>query len=570
MNFNRLLATPLRLVAKHKSRSKFQTNEIILQSNPDLIKQAQELTKMMANADIPTLPEKAENLISIESLTVGRALYLIDTSFETFFKNREINQKNFLLLLRAAGEQRQIKTVLSASEKMELLGIKNNEIISANLINALTKCKEFEKARNHFEQSLIKFGANVTLYSAGLFLASKSRDFELAKNIWTRATIVDKIKPNLELLTAMISACYANHQIKECWNYYDKHIELKIHPDDVLLGLMIKVCAKSQSAEKAKMLWKQMDKLESVRLTAHHYDSIILALASRKDYAEEALQKYEEMKTAVIQPTRLTFVGVLEATSKLGDIDSAYNAIVQMNALKIRQNDQIFDGLLKTYASALIKPNLPKELKEMYLADAWKLFDSIVETSPSQVTAHILNSLALVHVNGDKLEEAEDAVLPLFEKFGIQKNGDTYKVFIQGFFRNRNLVKVRLIFDNLVNIDTNLLNLDSLNTCLDTFIRIRDVDRITKTLDIFQEKQRTPQWKFMHYLADMGNLPDEIYARLRSFKFGEIILRDKPRTFFPKSDLEREFMTRKEMDRSRVRSQLRKGEKIQQVAKVSQ
>lgn len=39
-----------------------------------------------------------------------------------------------------------------------------------------------------------------------------------------------------------------------------------------------------------------MINLPDIRLTALHYNSLIKALSSRKDYCERALEIYEEMK----------------------------------------------------------------------------------------------------------------------------------------------------------------------------------------------------------------------------------------------------------------------------------
>lgn len=553
----------LRLPIRHfsKTKSKLQAKEIVLKPDPGVLKELETAMKEMTSEDLPLITHNTENVLNVQSLTPGRAMHLIDTDFETFFKTREINHQNFLLLIKAAGEQRNRSLVLNAVRQMELLGLSAHQGVLANVIIGLAKCREFEEAKKTLESAMEKKGVSISLSSAGLFLAGKSHDFELTQNIWNRAIEVHHLRPNLELMTAMVSACLACHQIKRCWEIYDTHEKLKIEPDDVLLGLMIKVCAKSKSAEKAKLLWHQMRRLPNVRYTAHHYDSLILALASRDDYAAEALERYFEMKDKMIQPTRLTFIAVTEATAKLGDVASAYNAIVQMNSLQIVPNNQVFDGLLKTYAGALSKVNVPKELKELYIKDAWKLFDSVVEKHRDQVNSHMLNSLALVLINGDHLEEAEDSVLPLFDRMNIEKTGLTYQVFLKAFFDKRMMVRVGNLFDNLVKTNTELLTIESLNTCLDTFIRIRDTNRLIKSLDLFILKKRTPNWHLMRFLAQMSNLPDDVYSKLRRFKFGDVILKDKIRTYFPISDMDKDYVFDKEVDRGRLQRKPKRGEK---------
>lgn len=536
-----------------KMRPKFVQKEIVLKSDPNLRKKTQEFVQLAFKEPQENIPKEGASIINIDTITANKALSLIDTSFESFFKNRSIETSNFDLLIKVAGEKKRVTEAINAFDKMSLLKVKKNISTYCNLVVALSKNKDFKKAMVIFEEGVLKFGGSTALYSSALFACARDKNYELAENIWTRATRLEAITPDVVLLTSMITVCLFTHNIKQCWTLFEQCEKWKIEPDDVLLGTMIRICAKSKSAEKAKLFWDKLRKIPHVRFTAHHYNALILALASRKDYAEEAIEKYEEMMDCKIESNRLTFVGLLEATSKLGDVDTAFNAIVQMNALKITHNDQIYDGLLKTYASALSFPKVPKTLKELYLKDAWKLFDLIVEGDRKVLTSAVLNSLLRVHVNADQLIQAEESVLPLFDKFGVTKNAGTYSVFIQAFFDKRNLVKVKLMFDNLVVTDTKLFNLESLNVCLDTFIRIRDVPRIEKCFDVFFEMKKDPERRLIQFLAEMTNLPAEIYDKLRSFKFGETILKEKLRTYFPVDDFDKQMILSKERQRNIVK-----------------
>ena len=89
---------------------------------------------------------------------------------------------------------------------MALLGLKPNDGVVATVVVSLAKCREFKDALKAFEDGVEQFGPSVTLYSAGLLLAGKSMNFQLVQNLWKRGTEVDKLKPNLELLTSMVSA----------------------------------------------------------------------------------------------------------------------------------------------------------------------------------------------------------------------------------------------------------------------------------------------------------------------------------------------------------------------------
>ncbi len=89
--------------------------------------------------------------------------------------------------------------------------------------------------------------------------------------------------------------------------------EERIVKDDVIYGLMIKICAATKDSEKAKLLWEEMLELKELRLNCLHYNSLIKALGSRVDYADEAILIYDRMIEKKIQPDMDTFYGVLEA-----------------------------------------------------------------------------------------------------------------------------------------------------------------------------------------------------------------------------------------------------------------
>ena len=69
----------------------------------------------------------------------------------------------------------------------------------------------------------------------------------------------------------------------------NKTLQIDGSPDVNLLTLQIEICASSHDAEKAKNI---LEKLENTSQFIHStitYNSIIKALGSRRDYAEEAI-----------------------------------------------------------------------------------------------------------------------------------------------------------------------------------------------------------------------------------------------------------------------------------------
>lgn len=102
-----------------------------------------------------------------------------------------------------------------------------------------------------------------------------------------------------------------------------------------------------------------------------------------------------------------------------------------MKSQKLPLTHYHYKGLLRTYAGACKIPQLSQETKNIYIKDAWKLFEQMQTVEKLPVNVHILNSLLLVHTNAIEPQQMEDFVLPLYEKYAIQLDQNTYE-FMMG------------------------------------------------------------------------------------------------------------------------------------------
>jgi len=86
----------------------------------------------------------------------------------------------------------------------------------------------------------------------------------------------------------------------------------------------------------------------------------------------------------------------------------------------------VFNGLLRTYAGAAAVRQVKEEHVDMYIKDAWKLFEQIKSSEHAEVNINILNSILLIHTNALRVEELDANVLPLYEKFKIKHDVFTF------------------------------------------------------------------------------------------------------------------------------------------------
>ena len=474
------------------------------------------INKKISN-NAPLLKTKEIKIINSESLKPQEAIKMINTDFSIFFSNRQFNLKNFNILLQSLSEKRKLEECEKVFKKMDFYNIKKNNASYSHMIAVCSKTNNLEQAEKYFDEALSVLGLNIYLINAMIFGYSRLKNIKKAENLFKMAKL-EKLQIDTPTYTSMIN-CYKNvGQIKDCWKIFDEMKENNIKTDDVILGLMIRICSFDHQAEKAKKIWEEILDIKYKRLNCLHYNSLIKALATRKDYAEEAILIYEKMEMEKIQPDLDTFINSLLACSKLGNIKMAYEITLKMKEMGFKANKNIFHLLIQTYAEAISNPNLPTDLKQNFFDDSWNIFCKFLDEQKEHLNTPILNSLLNVHISYNKILEAEEIIFPLFENFGIEKNGFTYEGFFKYFLEDNDLKKIRVLF-NEIKEDKKLLSFNSLNYCLEAFFKIRDVDLIEEVLDIFVERKQKPFRFHLRNLGKMQNLPNSLYLRLKKFDY---------------------------------------------------
>ena len=484
------------------------------------------------------IPKNLNKLGVLQNVKSDEILKSIDSSLENYFKERKVSLANFNLLLHVLSVKRDYESAVIAFEKMSIFNIKPNVSSYANMIVVSGKSSKISEAEIYFNEATNLFGQNKVLYNSMIYAYSRVPDLVNAETTWNQA-IRSKIVPDCAMLTSMVSVCLKTRDFKKAWEFFAKRKEFEIEPDDVLLGNMIRICSLDSSAEKAKIIFEDIKKLENVRLTCLHYNSLLKALSTRKDYSKEAITLYKNMISDHIKPDSNTFVALLMATSKIGDIAESFNAMTYMTKMKIKPNKYIFTLLFKTYAAALKTPQLDREIKDLYIEDSWNLLIKFLENQMEYISTPILNSLLQVYVSADKGREAENLVLPLYKQYNLALNQETHRTLIEYYFSKRELVRVKQIFETIKNIDGQLC-VTTLNIMIETFMRTREIGKIEEVFEKFIELELHPGRFVLSQICAMKNIPDRIYDLLMKFDYSKQILSKNKRTYENKSLQEKE------------------------------
>lgn len=83
------------------------------------------------------------------------------------------------------------------------------------------------------------------------------------------------------------------------------------------------------------------------------------------------------MQLKNVVPDNHTYVAVFRACSKIGDVQTAYDALQDMKTHGIKMSEHSYNGLIRTYAGAAAQRQVREEHIDMYIKDSWELFEQL-------------------------------------------------------------------------------------------------------------------------------------------------------------------------------------------------
>ena len=263
-----------------------------------------------------------------------------------------------------------------------------------------------------------------------MMVYSRSHDLEKGEELM-REFEAYNLKPDLSTYTNLMVLYKNGQQFHKAIELYKKvHEDPEIEGDELFYSVFMRICAKVHRCEMAVKVWDHLTKSRE-KMTCLPINAYIKALASRKDYAERAIEVWRVEMNKGMQPDSDTYVGLLKACGMIGDVKTAFNAIQDMKAADMPITVYIYNGLLRTYASAVASESILPSLRDLYVKDAWELFKNISMHSPEMISSNLLDSLLLVHTNGHHIDKAEGLVLPLYETYKLPMTPWTFEFIVK-------------------------------------------------------------------------------------------------------------------------------------------
>lgn len=453
-----------------------------------------------------------------DSVRVQDVYKQMDSSLEGFFYSRKYNLKNFNFLLQILAEQRKSGEAMKVLEKMKQMDITPNQVTYLQLLTAVSKAKDAKTAEAIFLEAKNnpEIGVSIQMYNSLILCYTRRHEPDMALKI-LREMKEEGLQPDIVCYTTVINAFKNAKDLKKCWELFDLAlVEEALLPDENLLGLMIEICAGTHDAEKAKRYLNDLLEM-NFKQTCLPYNAVIKALGSRKDYAAEGVNFYHQMVNRQILPDSDTYVALFKACSMIGDVKTAYNALIQMKEQNIALNVYMYNGLLRTYAGACAVPYCSAEIKELYVQDAWKLFKQLQTTQNIPMNVNILNSLLLVHTKADMKDKIEGLVLPLYEKYEIKRDTFTYQHLMEMYLAKREMDTIVKLYGVLKSEGLEP-SFYCMNYYLEMAMRLQDTNKIVEVLEDFVKSKKEPKPYLLKKLGHADDMPDRVYLLLQEFQ----------------------------------------------------
>ncbi|PIA43756.1 hypothetical protein AQUCO_01800067v1 [Aquilegia coerulea] len=303
-------------------------------------------------------------------------------------------------------------------------------IVSWNtMIVAYAKARNLIAARELFEDMPVK---DVISWTSMINAYSQSNKFSDALVLF-REMMMAKVKPDQITVTSVLSACAHLGTFdfgKSIHEYIRAHnIKADIHLGNSLIDMYFK-CG---SIENALDVFKEMREKDAVS-----WSSVITGLAVN-GYAKDALSCFFDMLQEGVQPSDVTFVGVLVACTHAGLVDEGlqyFESIEKVHQIQptMKHYGCVVDmlsrsGLLdKAYDFILSIPVRPDAILWRILLSACKLHENVVlaetalkkllELDPSNSGNYVL--LSNTYAGADRWDDAV-TVRKLMRETDVQK-----------------------------------------------------------------------------------------------------------------------------------------------------
>ncbi|KAG2225433.1 hypothetical protein INT45_010069, partial [Circinella minor] len=374
----------------------------------------------------------------------------------------DLTMRDFEQLIYANALAKRPKEAEQALELMEKCGQAPTVRCYNHLMDAYANVNDVEKTIQVYKKIKEDEGLQPDIYSYSTLIKAfiESNQLEDAFIIFDKMKSSDMI-PTQPIFSKMISGCIQANKVDRAWEVFDS-MRLSYHqPDEVSFTLMLQACAKRGEVERALNLFEDMTG-SYLYPTDVTFNVLINACAKRPDYFQAAFDLLEQMQTVYnFQPDLVTYNTLLSACARSGNLSRAHNIF---NIIEEDADQHTFANLFSCYASytpprvsptntsviqgqqqqqteglverTLLSSQLP-ERRSAVVAEATKIFDSIVSDKRCDINTPLLTAYLSVHIFQKQSKEVMDIYLNMFEKYQVERIPKTFLLMLQHCYNQR-------------------------------------------------------------------------------------------------------------------------------------
>ncbi|ORM42332.1 Pentatricopeptide repeat-containing protein [Babesia sp. Xinjiang] len=236
------------------------------------------------------------------------------------------------------------------------------------------------------------------------------------------------LEADLNVFTVLIEGLIAKGHTENAWRLYNYIRTWRlIEPNETLFTTMIRACVPSKNAEKAMMLYEEMQQME-ICPTTDTYEALIHCLSRRRAYAHKCFVFYNLVKSNEAAITYNTFLYLFRACETLGNTRKAKDILQYASALGITVDTTLAIAIARALMSDL-RTSDSSFHKISCIRKAWNVIHSLLPLK-RQETSKLLNTLIELYEIAGYYDYALD-VVSYFPRLEAKPDRDTYSILLR-------------------------------------------------------------------------------------------------------------------------------------------
>ena len=233
------------------------------------------------------------------------------------------------------------------------------------------------------------------------------------------------------LYSVLLFGCFLHRQFDKAWGTFDYMRQNVADPDQITYTIMLAICAETHQAERAWNLFREMQRMGQ-RPLHKTFDYLIASCAGRPDFYREAFSAFALMKAGGYEPSYHTYICLLKAIARAGDIERADNLQAAMNEKRMELTAPAYLQFIRCRAYA---QRHQTEFHNKNIQAAEKYFNEFVERGFT-VNNTILNALLAVHTEAFRVKRSLE-IFTWYERYGLKPDERSYGTLIKMYSRCR-------------------------------------------------------------------------------------------------------------------------------------